>query len=384
MPFIGHIATSEGIRADPNKVKAITEMPRPTDVIGVQRLLGMSQYLAKFLPQLSDLTKPLRELTHKEVEWMWDQPQERAFKQLQEAITTTPVLRYYNLAEDVTIQCDASQAGLRAALMQGGQPVAYASRALTDTETRYTQIEKELLAIVFACNKFDAYIYGRAVVNVELDHQPQESIMQKPLNDAPKRLQQMLMQLQKYTLQVRYKRGTQMYLADTLSRAFLPESTKRVKIQKLEHINHLESLAMTPEDLQWLQLAAAQDVAMQELNQVIKAQLPEAIQPYFVFRGQMTVQDEFVFRGQQVVIPAALRTERMAKCHAAHIGVEGCLRRARDSMYWPRMSADLKDYISRCDVCLAHQDSPQRETLLQHEITSRPLRSGGTDVVDCV
>ena len=389
VPFIEHIATREGLRADPNKVKVITEMPRPTDVTGVQRLLGMSQYLAKFLPQLSDLTKPLRELTHKEVEWVWDQLQERAFKQLQEAITSTPVLRYYNLAEDVTIQCDASQAGLGAALMQGGQPVAYASRALTDTETRYAQIEKELLAIVFACNKFDAYIYGRAVVNVESDHQPLESIMQKPLNDAPKRLQRMLMQLQKYTLQVCYKRGTQMYLADTLSCAFLPESTKRVEIQKLEHINHLESLAMTPEDLQRLQLAAAQDVAMQELNQVIrqgwpeiKAQLPEAVQPYFVFRGQMTVQDELVFKGQQVVIPAALRTEMMVKCHAAHIGVEGCLRRARDSMYWPRMSADLKDYISRCDVCLAHQDSPQRETLLQHEITSRPWAKVGADLCD--
>ena len=293
------------------------------------------------------------------------------------------------MAEDVTIQCDASQAGLGAALMQGGQPVAYASRALTDTETRYAQIEKELLAIVFACNKFDAYIYGRGVVNVESDHQPLESIMQKPLNDAPKRLQRMLMQLQKYTLRVRYKRGTQMYLADTLSRAFLPESSNGVEIQKLEHINHLESLAMTPEDLQRLRLAAAQDVAMQELNQVIrqgwpemKSQLPEAVQPYFTFQGQMTVQDELVFRGQQVVIPTALRTEMMAKCHAAHIGVEGCLRRARDSMYWPRMSADLKDYISRCDVCLAHQDSPQRETLLQHEITSRPWAKVGADLCD--
>ena len=101
--------------------------------------------------------KELRELTQKEVEWVWDQPQQKAFIHLQEAITSTPVLRYYNLAEDVTIQCDASQAGLGAALMQGGQPVAYASGALTDAETRYAQIEKELLAIVFACNKFDAY-----------------------------------------------------------------------------------------------------------------------------------------------------------------------------------------------------------------------------------
>lgn len=149
-----------------------------------------------------------------------------------------------------------------AALMQGGRPVAYASRALTDTETRYAQIEKELLAIVFACNKFEVYNYGRDMVHVESDQQPLESIMRKPLNNAPKRLQQMLLQLQKYTLRVSYKRGTQMYLADTLSHAFLTESTNVVNIQKLEHINHLESLVMTPEDLQWLRLAAAQDEAL--------------------------------------------------------------------------------------------------------------------------
>ena len=117
VPFIGHVTKDKGLRADPTKVQAITQMPRPTDVAGVQRLLGMIQYLAKFLPNLSDITKPLRELTHKEVEWVWDQPQENAFRKLQEAVTSTPVLRYYNLAEEVTIQCDASQTGLGAALM---------------------------------------------------------------------------------------------------------------------------------------------------------------------------------------------------------------------------------------------------------------------------
>ena len=142
VPFIGHVATDKGLRADPGKVQAITEMPRPIDVAGVQRLLGMAQYLAKFLPHLSDITKPLRELTHKEVEWVWEQPQQRAFSKLLDAITNTPVLRYYNLAEEVTIQCDASQTGLGAALMQNGQPVAYTSRALTDTDIRYAQIEK--------------------------------------------------------------------------------------------------------------------------------------------------------------------------------------------------------------------------------------------------
>ena len=116
----------------------------------------------------------------------------KAFEDLKRSITTTPVLRYYNLKEEVTLQCDASQTGLGAALLQNGQPVAYYSRALTDAETRYAQIEKELLAIVFACDRFDAYTFGRYVVHVESDHQPLEMIMQKPLSAAPKRLQRML------------------------------------------------------------------------------------------------------------------------------------------------------------------------------------------------
>ena len=124
----------------------------------------------------------------------------------------------------MTLQCDASQHGLGAAMMQNDQPVVYASRALTTAEARYAQIEKELLAIVFACDHFDAYIYGCERVNVETDHQPLEMIVRKPVNCAPKRLQRMLLQLQKHSLVVHYKKGKLMYLADTLSRASLPEA----------------------------------------------------------------------------------------------------------------------------------------------------------------
>ena len=99
--------------------------------------------------------------------------------------------------------------------------VAYASRALSPAETRYAQIEKELLAIVFACDHFEAYVYGRDSVQVETDHQPLVTIVQKPLNSAPNRLQRMLLRLQKYNLHLKYKRGKLMFLADTFSRAHL-------------------------------------------------------------------------------------------------------------------------------------------------------------------
>ena len=255
---------------DPTKVKAIRDMPAPTDKTGVQRLLGLVQYLSKFLPNLSDMTKPLRDLTQQDVEWCWEDPQASALEKLKEAVTHTPVLRYYNLEEEVTIQCDASQAGLGAALLQNRQPVAYASRALTPAETRYAQIEKELLAIVFACERFNAYIYGRSLVNVETDHKPLESIVQKPLHAAPQRLQRMLLRLQKYNLKLQYKKGKEMFLADTLSRAFLPEqstsATHSAFVHELEEIDHQDGLLVSKERLQQLKHASVEDPVFQHLR----------------------------------------------------------------------------------------------------------------------
>ena len=112
VPFIGHVATAEGLCVDPNKVQAILEMPPPEDIAAVQRLLGLAQYLSKFLPHLSDITKPLRDLTKQEIEWMWGPPQQDALDKLKKAVSSTPILRYYNLQEEVTLQCDASQSGL--------------------------------------------------------------------------------------------------------------------------------------------------------------------------------------------------------------------------------------------------------------------------------
>ena len=121
--------------------------------------------------------------------------------------------------------------------MQNGQPVAYASRALSSAETRYAQIEKELLAIVVACERFETCIYGRDVVHVDSDHKPLETIVLKPLHAAPQRLQRMLLRLQKYNLKLRYKKGCDMFLADVLRRAYLPEVNSSELTQELEGVD---------------------------------------------------------------------------------------------------------------------------------------------------
>ena len=174
----------------------------------------------------------------------------------------------------MTLQCDASQSGLGAALLQNGQPVAYASRALTDTETRYAQIEKELLAIVFGCEHFEAYTYGRDIVHVETDHKPLEAIMQKQLYSAPSRLQRMLLRLQKFNLKVRYKKGKEMFLADTLSRAHLTEVHACSFAQELEEVDHTAVLAMPAAQLQRIKDIVTNDPVMTNLRDTIQRGWP--------------------------------------------------------------------------------------------------------------
>ena len=211
VPFIIHILNPEGLKPDPHKVETIVGMPDPTDVQSLHRFLGMVNYLAKFLPRLSKETEVLRQLTEKDAEWCWLQSHTDAVVHVKEMIVSAPVLAYYDVNKPVVIQCNVSQSGLGAALLQEKRPVAYGSRVMTQTEQSYARIEKDLLTIGYAC---DQYIFGRSNVIVQSDHKPLETIFKKPIHSSPKRLQHMRLCLQNYMydIQVEY---------DTLSCAYL-------------------------------------------------------------------------------------------------------------------------------------------------------------------
>ena len=217
-----HIFSAQGLAADLEKVKAVLQMQRPTDVQGVQRVLGIANYLAKFTPKVSTVCEPLRRLLDKDSVFDWLSQHKTAFSGIKELITQAPVLQYYDVNKEVSLECISSEVGLGAVIKQGGRPITYAFRALTKTERNYAQIEKECLAIVFAAERFELYILGKEKVKVFSDHKPLESILSKLIHTSPKRLQRMRLRLQKYSLDVEYKPGPQMYISDTLSRASLP------------------------------------------------------------------------------------------------------------------------------------------------------------------
>lgn len=387
VPYIGHRLTSEGLKIDPEKVRAVQEMPRPADIKGLQRLLGMVNYLAKFCPHLSDSCEVLRQLTHKDVIWEWTDIQETAFVKIKEMIASAPVLKYYNPTEDLTLQCDSSETGLGAALLQVGQPIAYASRALTSTERGYAQIEKECLAILFGMEKFHQYTYGRKVV-VHSDHKPLETITKKPLLSAPKRLQRMLLRLQKYDIEVVFVPGRFMLVADTLSRAYLPECATEGSVEaEIETVNMIHYLPISEERRQRIQTETERDQALQVLKRRIlqgwpddKGQVEDEVRPYFDMRDELSVQDNVIFRGQRAVIPTALRKEMKEKIHASHLGIENCLRRARECVYWPGMHEQLKTYMGNCQVCREKDTRQQKEPLQSHDFPLRPWAKVGTDI----
>lgn len=215
--FLGHEITNLGVKPDYNKIKIIKELKPPKNKVELQRILGVVNYVGKFLPNVAQVNAPLRELIRKDVVFEWTKVHSDALDIIKEMLSSEPVLQYYDSKQPLTLSVDASKDGLGAVLLQNNLPVIYASKSLTDTQKKYAQIEKEALGIAFECHRFHQYIYGRKV-QVETDHRPLESIFKKPLILCPLRLQRILIKLQQYELVVKYKPGKELLIADTLSR----------------------------------------------------------------------------------------------------------------------------------------------------------------------
>ena len=385
--YIGHVLTANGVRASDDKVKAILEMQDPQSKEDLMRFLGMVTYVRKFIPNLSAISAPLRELLKKNVPWHWDPHHEASLKALKKALSTAPVLRYYSTTDPIVISCDSSSQGLGAVLLQNGQPIAYASKALTHAEKNYAQIEKETLAIVFACNKFHKLIFGRTVT-VETDHKPIEAIYRKPLHMAPMRLQRMLLQLQPYSLNIIYKRGKDIPVADALSRAFVKDS-KPALIDDTVTISAIDVIPFSTEKQQILKEQTAKDSDLQTLMTVInigwpeeRHKVPTCITPYFDIRDELACYDGILFKGDKVIIPHSMQKEMLALIHEGHFGMSLCKRRARDVIYWPRMNSEIEDLVSRCPICLSMRAKQPKEPLKPYNIPDRPWSRVGADLFE--
>eukprot|EP00057_Strongylocentrotus_purpuratus_P011932 XP_011666406.1 PREDICTED: uncharacterized protein LOC105439284 [Strongylocentrotus purpuratus] len=246
--------------------------------------------------------------------------------------------------------------GLGYALLQDGQPVSYVSHALTPAETRYSQIEKELLAQVFELERHHVYVYGRKVTLLT-DHKPPVDILSKPLATAPKRLQRLMIRLSQYDGEIKYIPGTEMYLADTLSRAFLENSDRSGIEEEVERIHLIEAISVSQKSQQEIRESTARKTALKAVMDYIASGWPSTIQactpevtPFFSIRHELTSVDGIVFKVLICVILAGMRGEIRKRLHDSHTGLESTLQRARECVDWPNMTSGMKDYYRKSDV----------------------------------
>ena len=217
LKFFGLVFDAKGAHPDPKRIRDIEQMGRPANSTELQEFLGIATYMSPFLPKLSQQTAPLRDLLKQEAEFEWTPSHDAVFEDTKALICRHVTLSYFRPEVDSVVQVDASSRGLGAVLLQNGKPIAFASKTLSDCEQRYANIEREMLAVVFGCERFQRYLLGKRFLG-QSDQKPLEMIHRKNLAAAPQRLQRMLLRLQSYDFELRYKPGREMALADTMSR----------------------------------------------------------------------------------------------------------------------------------------------------------------------
>ena len=381
--FFGCYYDKDGARPDPAKVEEIYALPPPSNVNELQQFLGLVQYMSPFIPKLADHTDSLRKLTHKDTDWQWSGSHQADFHRLKSLISTECTLTYFDPRRPTVIQVDSSLKGLGAALLQDDKPVAFASKALTDAETRYANIERELLAVVFGCTRFHTYVYGSKFI-VESDHKPLENIQHKSLASTPPRLQRMMLRLQPYDMEIVYKPGRELLLADAMSR-LNPKPGAQIDLDAA-----IYAVQFSTHKLTQLKEKTNQDEMLHLLKETIISgwpeeakQLPRSIRHYWSCRDELSVDDGMVIKGERIIIPESMREETLGRIHAGHQGVNKCQLRAKTCVYWPGINKEIERIVGACNICQGYQNSQSHEPLMPREIPQRPWQIVGTDLFQC-
>lgn len=217
--FLGHVICKEGVKPNPNKIKAIQNYPIPKTPTEIKRFLGLLGYYRKFIPDFARLTKPLTQCLKKGSKITLTQNYTNCFEHCKTLLTNDPILQYPDFTREFILTTDASNVAIGAVLSQGSvgsdKPIAYASRTLNSSELNYSTIEKELLAIVWATKYFRPYLFGRKF-KIITDHRPLQWIMN--LKEPSSRLTRWRLKLAEYDFTVIYKQGKCNTNADALSR----------------------------------------------------------------------------------------------------------------------------------------------------------------------
>ncbi|KAK3083972.1 hypothetical protein FSP39_006106 [Pinctada imbricata] len=379
--FFGYVFSAEGISADPKKVEAIKDAKKPSNQSEIKSFLGMTNYVSRFIPDYSTITDPLRKLLRDKTPWKWTSEQDNAFEKVKRNLTSDRVMTFFDPRKQTELHVDASPVGLAAVMSQENKIVAYASRALTPVEQRYSQTEREALAIVWGCEHFHLYLFGKPFTLIT-DHKPLEYIFQKPKAKQNLRLERWRLRLTTYNFKVKYMPGIT-NAADYLSRHPLTESKE---CNPDEHYIRYVTENAVPRSMQ--------------LDEIIKASQHDPVIPLVIeavtlnhwdpklckdnksyncfsrMRNELTVvsiKDKCILlRGTRIVIPESLQRRAISIAHEGHQGITKTKQLLREKVWFPYIDDLTEQMCKSCITCLSLSPTNTPEPLKMSELPSKP------------
>lgn len=363
--FLGHTITADGILPDQDHIDAVLKAPPPSDAVALRSFLGLVSWYLKFLPNFATVVAPMRACASDKDKFTWTPAAQDSFEEVKQLLVNSPALALFDPSLRPVISTDASDYGLGAVFAQvqldgTEKPVAFASRTLTETERKYSIVEKEALACVWATEKWRTYLWGRRFT-LRTDHQALTTLLStKGIGRAGMRVARWSARLLCFNYDIVYRPGSQNYTADCLSRLPLPvlsDSVPDVEPEMVAQIAAtLSSLPVAEFDF-----ACSSCPELSALRLQIESGWPPSaksvssiLTPYYRIRDELSVIDDYVLRGSRLIAPLSLRHTLITLAHESHQGIVRTKQRLRDLYWWPQMDSQVQSCIASCVLCQAN------------------------------
>ena len=444
--YLGFIVSSDGVEVDPEKTRAVSEFPVPRNVKDLRGFLGLTSYYRRFIDGYSKLAKPLHRLTGKDVPYQWDLECQQAFENLKKKLVTAPVLVYPNFEVPFILETDASHDGLGAVLAQRQpdgttRPVAYASRTIQGSETRYASSELEALGVVWATRHFHHYLYGHRCI-VYTDNIALKSLLATPHPSG--KLARWGLALQELDLTIQHRSGKENHNADALSRYPVedqkeltartgcalegqhqgrptkPEATAKPNLGCGQGGSTSHNVCLHHDDCNYVNISAlhtcenssltgyfessGQSSALREeqlrdpdlkiyldyLDQGLVPQNQRIAQRLAAERLCYETVDGVLFRVEKdgtlkLIPPASCREQLIVDLHGgvtgAHLGAEKTLGRVRTHYWWENVRRDVYTHCNSCSVCRSRKSGSAPIVPLKPIPVGGPWECVGVDVL---
>ncbi|KFK23032.1 hypothetical protein AALP_AAs71112U000100, partial [Arabis alpina] len=336
--YLGHVISAEGVAADPAKVQAMVDWPVPRNVKALRGFLGLTGYYRKFVKGYGEIARPLTALLKKD-QFQWSQKVEDAFQSLKVAMSTVPVLALVDFSLPFVIESDASGVGLGAVLMQQKQPIAYFSQAQTERQRLKSVYERELMAIVFAIQKWKHYLLGRKFL-VRTDQKSLKFLLEQ--REINLEYQRWLTKILGFDFEIQYKPGLENKAADALSRIDAVPQLCALSMHVAIQLSEIDEAIEKDEELSKLKQEVVTDATSH----------PD----YSVVQGRLFMKGRLVLPAASPLVKLVLQEFHDGKM-GGHGGVLKTQRRVSEMFFWKGMLADIRQYVVECQVCQRHKYS---------------------------